>query len=101
MSRRLSDLPRGERSRVVCERLARRIHEVAPDGLGRWDPALEIVREPSDAFLDALDRWLDTDTPENRADLQDGADALVRAWREAGRRWEAEGRPEGREGVPA
>lgn len=89
------------REQRECQRVAERIHEVTPEGLGKWDPALEYVREPSDAFLDALDAWLDRGTSEARRDLQEAADALVRAWREAGQRFEAEGRPETRKEVHA
>lgn len=101
----LGDLAREERCRVLCRRVAERVREVTPSGLGRWDPALELVREPSDGFLDALDAWLDRDDPDTRARLRVATGDLVRAWREAGRRWEAEGRPgaesAGRRGVPA
>lgn len=97
MGARLRDLPRTERSRVVCERVAGRIREVSPAGLGRWGPTFEIVRDPSEGFLAALEGWLDDDTDQTRQDLQRAADALVRAWREAGRRFRERDRPRKRE----
>ena len=92
-----------ELRRHVCGKVARRISEVAPRGLDRWDDAWERVREPSDAFLDALAAFLEADTLETRDRIQRAADALVRAWRKAGQEWEAGGRPgaDAREGVPA
>ena len=83
----------GERRRRICEKLARRIGEVTPDGLGRWDEAWERVREPSDRFLDALTAYLEEDAPETRARVQRAADDLVRAWRSAGEAWKAQGPP--------
>lgn len=92
-------MTRDEKQRTICRRVSARIDEVTPEGLGRWDQALEIVREPSDDFLDALDDFLDDDSPGTRAALQEAADELVRAWREAGRRYEEHA--DEREGVPA
>ena len=82
-----------ELRRHICGKVARRISEVAPQGLGRWDDAWDRVREPSDAFLDALAAFLEADTPETRDRIQRAADTLVRAWRLAGQEWEAHGRP--------
>jgi len=92
-----------ERRRLICEKVSRRIAEVTPPGLGRWDDAWDRVRTPSDAFLDALAAYLEEDTPRTRDRIQRGADALVRAWRNAGQEWEAAGRPGAgdREEVPA
>ncbi|HKK08770.1 MAG TPA: hypothetical protein VKA44_07795 [Gemmatimonadota bacterium] len=93
-------MTRRERERLICQRVTRRIGEVAPEGIGRWDPAWEIVAPPSDAFLDVLDAWLNDDSPDTRAALQAAADDLVRAWREAGRRYQEARQGQGRE-VPA
>ena len=46
-----------ERGRILAEKVARRIGEVTPAGLGRWGDAWTLVEEPSDAFLDALAAW--------------------------------------------
>ena len=82
-----------ERTRIVCERVTRRIGEVVPAGLGRWDPAWSMVEAPSDSFLDALRAWGALDTPVTRERLQETADELVRAWRRAGQAWETSGGP--------
>lgn len=84
-----------ELRRHICGKVSHRISEVAPRGLGRWGDAWHRVREPSDAFLDALAVFLEADTPETRTRIQRAADALVRAWRAAGQEWEARGCPRG------
>lgn len=94
-------MTREKRGKVVCQRVAEKVREVTPPGLGRWDRLMEFVLEPDNRFFDALAVWLDHDNATTRADLQDAADNLVRAWRAAGRRFEAEGRPETRTEVPA
>jgi len=87
-------MTREERTRHVCRRLTECIGEVTPAGLGKWDPAWELVAAPSTVFLDTLAAWERKDTPETRAHLQAAADAVVRAWRAARREWEEAGRPE-------
>jgi len=78
-----------ERGRLVAQKVIRRIGEVTPLGLGRWDDAWTLVEKPSDAFLDALAAWEREDTPITREGLQDASDSLVRAWRKAGETWES------------
>lgn len=87
-------------SRTLCRRLNDRIREVAPEGLGRWPAAWELVEDPSDVFLDRLREWKRSDTPATRARLNEAATALVDAWKRAAQKWEAAGRPSTREGVP-
>ena len=86
-------MDRHEKACVVCGRVADRIRKVAPSGLGHWDLAWELVAAPSDVFLDALAAWEAADTPDGRSELATASTALVKAWAEAGRRWEAAGRP--------
>lgn len=83
-----------ERARVIAGRVAARVREVAPPGLGRWDLTWDLVAAPSDAFLDSLSEWEEADTPTGRSELSATATALVEAWAESARQWEAAGRPE-------
>ena len=83
-----------ERGRRIAAKVIRRIGEVTPEGLGRWDQAWRLLEEPSDAFLDALSAWEREDAPLTREALQDAADDLVRAWRKAGDAWRAAGSPD-------
>ena len=90
-----------DRARIVCQRISRRISEVAPTGLGRWNDAWEYVAGPSDAFLDALGAWTDGDDPVTRSELLAAAEALIQAWRQASRAWKDAGRPVGEEEPPS
>ena len=90
-----------ERRRLICGKVSHRISEVTPPGLGRWDGAWPLVAAPADLFLDALDAFLQEDTPGTRQRIQTAADDLVRAWRRAGEEWERAGRPQDRDAVPA
>jgi len=71
-------------ARQICRRVTARINAAAPRELGRWDPAWEAVEEPSGVFLEALDAWVAQDSPEGRERVRAAAEALVRAWEEAG-----------------
>ena len=80
---------RQEKSRIVSERVAARIREVAPAGLGHWD----LVAQPSDVFVDALADWRAEDSFTTRMKLEAATTVLVEAWAEAARQWEGAGRP--------
>lgn len=82
-----------ERGRLICQRVTRRIAEVAPPGLGLWAPAWEIVATPSDYFLDRLKEWESRDAAQTRTALEGAVNELVRAWRTAAEAWDAAGRP--------
>ena len=84
---------RHEKARIVAGRVAARIREVAPPGLGRWGPTWRLVDAPSDACMDALAEWASEDTPTTRTALAAASKLLVEAWAEAARQWEAAGRP--------
>lgn len=77
----------------VARWVADRVREVAPAGLGHWAPAWDIVEAPSRRFLDVLDRWEGTGSEADKAATKEAAAAVVQAWREAARTWEAAGRP--------
>ena len=86
-------LARPEKARIVCERVAARIREVVPVGLGHWGPVWTFVAYPSDVFMDALREWEKEDTPTTRPDLQAAFEDLVKAWAEAARQWNEAGCP--------
>ena len=86
-------MTRREKARTVCERLAARIREVVPVGLGRWEPVWTLVASPSDVFMDALKEWENEDSPTTRPDLEAAFTDLVRAWAEAAHQWEEAGCP--------
>lgn len=78
---------------AVARWVTDRVQEVAPRGLGRWRPAWDVVAFPSLAFLDALARWEESGSEEDREAARKAAGAVVAAWREAAREWEAAGHP--------
>ena len=84
---------RREKARIVAERVAERIREVAPSGLGRWGPVLSLVVTPSDVYMDALAEWEAEDSAITRVALEMASTALIDAWAEAARQWTAAGRP--------
>lgn len=77
---------------AVARWVAERVQEVAPPGLGRWAPAWDLVEPPSMEFLDALARWEESGTVEDREAARAAAGDVVKAWREAAQLWEATGR---------
>ena len=84
---------RREKARIVAERVAERIREVAPSGLGRWGPVLGLVVRPSDFYMDALAEWETEDSPFTRSTLEAASTHLIDAWAEAARQWTMAGRP--------
>ena len=86
-------MTRREKARIVCKRVAARIREVSPVGLGYFDPAWELVANPSDVFMDALAEWQTEDSPSTRSKLEAASTHLIDAWAEAARQWTEAGRP--------
>ena len=74
---------RSEKGRKIAWIVTERVREVTTPGLGRWDPAWELVSGPSDCFMDALHQWETTGTPEDLENVHGSAEALVAAWRKA------------------
>ena len=86
-------MTRREKARIVAERVAARIREVSPEGLGRWGPVWDYIGSPSDVFMDTLKEWERVDSPSTRSKLEVASADLIGAWAEAARQWEAVGRP--------
>ena len=86
-------MTRREKARIACERVAARIREVVPVGLGHWGPVWSLIATPSDAFFDTLAEWEMEDSPTTRSKLEATSAALISAWAEAARQWNEVGRP--------
>ncbi len=84
---------RREKARIVAERVAARIREVSPMGLGRWDPVWDHIGAPSDEFMDRLAEWEKADSTSTRSKLETASTVLIDAWAEAARRWTEAGSP--------
>ena len=86
-------MTRREKARIVAERVAARIREVSPYGLGRWGPAWDHIDTPSDEFMDRLAEWERADTTDTRHTLKVASEVLIEAWAEAARQWKEAGCP--------
>lgn len=86
-------MTRLEKARIVCQRVAARIREVVPPGLGHWGPVWTFIADSSDVFMDALEEWKAEETPLTRFGLQAAIAGLIKAWKEGARQWEAAGCP--------
>ena len=81
---------RTEHARRICREITAKVGESAPAGLGRWPETWRLVEEPSNVFLDALDKWAaGDDTPETQEDLETAVAALLAAWAGAGTLYQA------------
>ena len=76
---------RGEKARRIAWIVWERIGEVTSPGLGRWAPSFAVVSEQMDAFIDTLYQWEHSGLPEDLEAVQQTAESLVAAWREADR----------------
>lgn len=82
-----------EKARILAERVAARIREVTPVGLGRWEPVWDLVAMLSDVFMDALAEWVAEDSPFTRSKLEAASVDLIDAWAAAARKWTEAGCP--------
>ncbi len=85
---------RRERSRKLCRILAAKVREATTDGLGRWAPCWELVRAPSQAFLDALARWERTGDERHMNVAKERALDVLRAWEAADQKYRKSARAE-------
>ena len=76
-------MTRSEAGRKFCERLARDVAEIAPDAIGGWGPAWEIVAAADADFIIALTRWEATGSTEHRELVRPAYDGVLDAWRRA------------------
>ena len=80
-----------EAGRQVCENLTREIEEIAPAGIGHWDPAWEMVAEADAEFMAALFAWEANPTDDGQERVRTAFNAVLEAWREASRQFEGQG----------
>lgn len=73
----------GDKSRRIVEHTLSRIAKVTPPGFGKEDAPWAATAPAAASFMTALRAWEQADSPATRAQLQQCADALVAAWREA------------------
>ena len=76
----------------LCRRLTAGIAHQSPPGLGRWEPAWEIVAAPSERLLDALADWERTGAEADRRAALCAAEDVAIAWERAAIAWSKDGR---------
>jgi hypothetical protein len=74
---------RADAGRRLCRKLAGDVRELAPAGIGRWDPAWRTVSAATDAFLDTLAAWESTGSDALLPELRARYFAVLDAWRTA------------------
>ena len=77
-----------EATRQVCENIARDIHQMAPSGIGRWEPAWEIVASASAEFMIALCAWEQSPSEELLTQVRYWGDEVMARWHEAIKKFE-------------
>ena len=81
---------RRERGTELCSRLAKRVAEIAPAGIGRWDRAWDIVAEPGAKFIVALTAWEAEPSSVTKERIRITYNNVLRAWRRAVAEYESE-----------
>lgn len=79
------------RGTQICRRLSVAVDRVAPEGIGHWPRAWEIVEAPDVDFLLALARWEHGPNVDTAADVKVTYNAVLEAWKQAIREYESAG----------
>jgi hypothetical protein len=77
-----------EVGRRICENMAREVEQIAPPGIGRWEPVWEIVASASAEFMIALCAWEDSPSEELEAQVRYWGDEVMAGWHEAVQKFE-------------
>jgi hypothetical protein len=81
---------RRERGTRLCRKLATEVSERAPEGIGSWEPAWDIVAPHDAEFLRALVAWEATGAEELKPRIRAAYFSVLKAWTEAARQFERE-----------
>ena len=77
-----------EAARQVCVNIAREVQQIAPSGLGRWEPAWEIVADADAEFMSALFAWENSPSDKSEALVRHWGDEVMARWHEAVKKFE-------------
>ncbi len=79
---------RRDRGTALCRRLAGRISDIAPEGIGRADWVWELVAEPDASFVISLSAWESDPSEEAKARVKDAYNAVLDVWGRAAAEFE-------------
>ena len=85
----LSPEERQERGKKLCKQLARDVASVAPEGIGHWGPAWEIVGDADAEFVLALTYWESAPSSVARKRLREAYRRVMSVWGRAVTKYEA------------
>jgi hypothetical protein len=77
-----------EVARRICDNITRHVQQMAPPGIGRWEPAWEIVADADAEFMIALFAWEDSPGEEREAQVRYWGDEVMARWHEAIKKFE-------------
>ena len=81
---------RQSKGKILCEKLTEAVAQIAPEGIGRWDRAWEIVDESSATFMNALSTWEVDPSDVAMQRVSDAYDGVLDGWRRAAAAFVAE-----------
>ena len=73
---------------ALCRRLAERIAEIAPVGLGQADWVWEMVAEPDASFVITLSAWESDPSEEAKARVKEAYNSVLDVWGRAAAEFE-------------
>jgi len=74
---------RQERGTALCRQLTADVAKVAPEGIGGWAPAWDIVADADVRFLSTLSAWEAAPSEATRLRVKAAYEAVLDAWRVA------------------
>ena len=81
---------RQAKGKILCQKLVEHVGRLAPEGIGRWNRAWEIVDTPSAEFMALLTAWEIDPSDMTMERVSAAYDLVLAAWEEAGRAFERE-----------
>lgn len=76
-------MTRTEAATELCRRLAHDVTQLAPEGIGHWPQAWDIVADADARFLISLTDWEATGAERERVILRTAYLAVIDAWQRA------------------
>ena len=81
---------RRNRGTELCKRFAADVAKIAPQGIGVWDLAWEIVNDADSTFVVELTAWEAAPSEPARLKVRAAYEAVLGAWREAAHQFQVQ-----------